>query len=388
MLPPNIFRRIAPVGNPINLKTSDALPPLIDDARIKLVQSGTAALAAAVSVAKMAKAVKGKAEVIIPAYCCPDVVSAIIYNDCTPVLVDFVADQAHMDPREIATAITDNTIAVIAVNFLGLPEHCKQIRAVIQPHNIVLIEDSAQWFPEHGELFENYDGDLVIVSFGKGKPVSLLGGGAIIARNPNLPFDRLQIATPASNRPVWQQRLLFIAYNLAIHPWFYWILELLPFIEMGGTHYKPLKTIESMDVSKQRFLSSNINSYRKRTGTGNGLAVILQQLNPAVRNLLAGATSNRPLRLPVLFENPASRGVISRTFKQLGLGASQLYDNVLLDIEGVPSDRLRITGALKNAKSFTSRLLTLPTHKHLNNQRCEDIGRIMEATLPQPTGHV
>jgi len=361
MLPRNLFRRIAPVGNPIGLKTSDTLPALLNDPRVRLVQSGTAALAAAVSVAKMAKPVDGKPEVIIPAYCCPDVVAAIVYNNCVPVMVDFIADRPYMDIDAISNAISASTIAVIAVNFLGIPERCKQIREAIAAHDIVLIEDSAQWFPEQGNLFDNYEGDLVIVSFGKGKPISLLGGGALICRNSALPLERLQLASVQQSSPAWRLRLLFAIYNLVIHPLLHWMLELLPFIEMGVTRYKPLATMAVFDGGKIQFLHENIERYRRRQARHTSAAASYNDHSidlPAVCETYRG---QRLLRYPLLLSSADRARQSIEYSQQQGLGLSPLYQQTL-DAIG-ETDRLAISRtAIINAKNFARQLVTLPTH--------------------------
>lgn len=380
MLPRNAFRRIAPVGNPISLQTRNALPSLLDDARIRLVQSGTAALAAAVSVAKMAKPADGKPEVIIPAYCCPDVVSAIVYNDCTPVMVDFIADRTYLDIDAITASITSNTIAVIAVNFLGIPDRCQQIRAAIAAHEIVLIEDSAQWFPEHGNLFDSYEGDLVVLSFGKGKPVSLLGGGAVICRNPALPFARLQIAPALQHSPAWRLRLLFTLYNLVIHPLFHWLLELLPFVEMGITRYKPLATVAAIDAGKPAFLHANIERYRRRRMAAKVSAISDERCIdlPAVSETYHG---QRLLRYPLLLQSESHAQALIARSKLDGCGLSPLYQRTIDGID--EADRLVTQRQdvnrreATNAKRFAQRLVTLPEHQHVRDQQRQCIAKAM-----------
>jgi len=376
MLPRNIFRRIAPVGNPIALTTTDrAFSELSDDSRVRLVQSGTAALAAAVAVAKTAKQECDKPEVIIPAYCCPDIVAAIVYNDCIPVMVDFIADRTYMDIDAIVASITTNTIAVIAVNFLGIPERCKQIRSAIEQYSVLLIEDSAQWFPERGNLFDSFEGDLVVLSFGKGKPVSLLGGGAMISRNAALSFSHLQIAPPLTQSPVWRLRLLFAIYNLLIHPLFHWLLELLPFVEMGVTRYKPLTTVAAIDKGKLAFLAANIERYRQRrvdapTMISDDHCVDLPTVSETYRG-------QRLLRYPLLMPSDHSARAVIMCSKLKGCGLSPLYQNTLDVIDVVnrlvsPRTSTMSASALTISKSFAHRLVTLPTHTHAkkNNNCC------------------
>ena len=56
------------------------------------------------------------------------------------------------------------------------------LRPLADAAGAVLIEDSAQAFPRDGGG-DFWQGDLVVLSFGRGKPVSLLGGGAVLYRD-------------------------------------------------------------------------------------------------------------------------------------------------------------------------------------------------------------
>ena len=91
-----IFGRIPPVGNPITIKTSNEVPVFPGSLKTYFLNSGTAALAAGLQIAQQHCKAK-KPEVIIPAYCCPDLLSAILYNEMKPVLVDFIPDKPYMD---------------------------------------------------------------------------------------------------------------------------------------------------------------------------------------------------------------------------------------------------------------------------------------------------
>ena len=63
---------------------------------------------------------------------------------------------------------------------MGIPERINAIRATINTNQITIIEDSAQGLPQ--EKPEKYWlGDIVIVSFGRGKPLNLIDGGGIFA---------------------------------------------------------------------------------------------------------------------------------------------------------------------------------------------------------------
>ena len=163
-----------------------APPPTLaaDNEQCFFVQSGTAALAQALIIAKSAFTTDTP-EVIVPGYACPDIISAAVYAGITPILVDLEPDRPYMSLSAIENAVTKNTVAIIAINFMGIPERISAIRGSLGDSGIIVIEDSAQWYPDaDGEtpISSAYHGDLVVLSFGKGKPLSLMGGGALLIK--------------------------------------------------------------------------------------------------------------------------------------------------------------------------------------------------------------
>ncbi len=359
------FRRIAPVGNPISLGTQTLRHPLFDKDKSQLYQSGTAALAAAVLVAKKRKNCK-KPEVIIPAYACPDLVSAVTYAQCKPVLVDIEGKTPYLNLDELKNKLSEQTVAVIAPWFLGIPERFTKIRELIKHNDILLIEDSAQWFPEAPP--ENaFSGDLVILSFGKGKPISLLGGGLLYTTQHEL-YSLFPEPKPVKETSHWMLLFKYLAFNAVIHPWFYWLLELLP-VSMGKTVFKPLTQLQSLPDSHQQYLQTNISAYLNRSSKTQ------QQLSDSLKDisLLSQCETyqqQRLLRFPILINDPAQHDRILQKMQQPGLGASQFYPASLPNIEGIP-DSVKQQGNFPGAEQFAQRLITLPTHQHTGDRQIE-----------------
>src|SRR5690606_25588815 len=111
------------------------------------LDSGTSALSGAIKLAIDARKPAGTPEVLIPAYGCPDLISAIVAQGATPVLVDFIQNRPWMDLEKVEEAISANTVGIVAVNFLGIPERLPQLSAIAKHHSVHLIDDSAQCFP-------------------------------------------------------------------------------------------------------------------------------------------------------------------------------------------------------------------------------------------------
>ncbi len=106
----------------------------------------------------------------------------------TPVFVDVDYDTFNMDveslKRAIAAVAEDNRHrmkAVIAVDLFGQPAKLDEIRAIVQDHGMLLLEDGAQGFG--GELNGKKAcsfGDISITSFFPAKPLGCYGDGGAI----------------------------------------------------------------------------------------------------------------------------------------------------------------------------------------------------------------
>ncbi len=380
-----MFYQLPPVGNPVSLCSSaDAsVSALFSSYQTQFYASGTAALAAAIIAAIKQKGVSAP-EIILPAYGCPDLISAVVYAGAKPVLVDLEVDRPWLDLSQLSAAITENTVAIIAVNLFGIPERWALLREVTEQQGIVLIEDSAQYFPgDHDlpQIQQDWQGDLVVLSFGRGKPVSLLGGGAVLTKKAL--FESLP--RPQHIASGFKQRLLFSLkarlYNVMISPLCYWLPQALPFLHLGETHYQQLADIEAIDQVRLDMLTGNIARYQndaKAVMRGEHISSMLD-LQAGVNNLprLCNVKmSRRLLRYPLLLD-AATRNQVYPKLKQAGLGVSTLYPDSLPKIAGL-NVILDDKQVFPNAERFASQLLTLPTHSHVSEKDIEKIGAILK----------
>src|SRR5438105_523194 len=86
-------------------------------------------------------------EVITTPYTFAATAEVVRYFDAHPVFVDIDAATLNIDPRAIATAITERTRAIIPVHIGGLAADLDEIHAAISGRDIVVIEDAAHAFP-------------------------------------------------------------------------------------------------------------------------------------------------------------------------------------------------------------------------------------------------
>jgi dTDP-4-amino-4,6-dideoxygalactose transaminase len=373
--------RLSPVGEPIELRTlpyanTELFP---ESYRALLLNSGTAALSLAMSIA--ASTAKSRSpEVILPAYGCPDLLAAAYAAGLQPVLVDIQADSPRYQEGGLGAAITANTVAIVAVNFLGIAEDLPSLRILCDTNGLVLIEDNAQYFPLENAN-SSYSGDLVVHSFGRGKPVSQVGGGALLLR-PSIASAAGDIidSLPLQQLTERSWRLKARLFNLVLQPHVYRLLSLLPFLHIGVTRYHALQVIERMDFWRDDYIKRNVELFRKRSRQ------LQQQVDAKLEAINTAAYINLPrllqslqqplLRYPIVCRNKAHCDGLFAELEGNGLGASRMYQLPLPSIDSIPHP---ISGTFAGAEVFSGRLLTLPLTSFVDRPRLEKMFEILEA---------
>lgn len=374
-----MYKMLPPVGEPIRLgPRSD--PPEFTGFHSVWTQSGTAALALAVRLAMDQRPDVARPEVLIPAHGCPDLVAAVRFAGAIPILVDIGPEDPGFDPASLEQAWTKATVAVVAVNFLGIRERVHDLAHAATTRNTWLIEDSAQWYPEpqadENEPFSPTD--AVILSFGRGKPVSLLGGGCLLLNQRHTPLENPPNSTQSSAAVMLSLKL--IAYNWLLRPEFYGWIARMPWLRIGETRYKPLMEIRGMETTRLRLLGANVRQYlaseRWREQALSELFEIRSDLFVDFLRKLQGR-SGRLLRYPVLCRSSSQRNELLQHLTALGLGATAMYGEALPGVPGTAA-LLEKTTAVSGARAFASRLLTLPVHGKVTHR---DISRLKAAII-------
>jgi len=366
-------RFLRPVGNRISLKSHKFDSHQFAPFKISFFQSGTSALAAAILASIKVKGYQAEqAEVILPAYGCPDIISATILAGAKPVLVDFEENLPWMSLQQLKKKISDNTVAVIAINFLGIPERMTELKQILQPLKITLIEDSAQGFPIQ-DANRYWQGDINIVSFGRGKPVNLLGGGAVFCMQEDLnqALPKFTVEQESLSASMKYQLKIFI-YNLTINPILYALLVRLPGLKIGQTLFKPPQNIEAISKSNLDRLSTNLELYRQQNGIAQHINHGLISLHQHQLTDLTTTTDfdlNKPLlRYPLLIKSTKLRDQFYQENKKFGL--SLMYPVALNKIKGL-EQIVDAETCYPNAENFASRLITLPVHNDVTDNDIE-----------------
>jgi dTDP-4-amino-4,6-dideoxygalactose transaminase len=127
-------------------------------------------------------------EIIVPANTYIASILAITENRLKPVLVEPDIQTYNLDPSLIEAAITPKTKAIMIVHLYGQCAYTEKIREIVEKHNFLLIEDSAQ---AHGAVYNGKRtgslGHASGFSFYPGKNLGALGdAGAVTTDDENL----------------------------------------------------------------------------------------------------------------------------------------------------------------------------------------------------------
>ncbi|SNB55501.1 dTDP-4-amino-4,6-dideoxygalactose transaminase [Marinobacter sp. es.042] len=378
--------KLRPVGSHVPLplkKEGGSVPPWELPYRTYFMGSGTEALSAAIKIAIRRKPRILKPEVVVPAYGCPDLIAAIVAQGAKPVLVDLEPNSSFMNEDGIRQAISSSTVAVVGVGFLGITERLELLAHICCENRLFLIEDSAQCFPP---ARKHSLADCIVLSFGRGKPINLMGGGALLVRRAiaedanatlgSYPLKLLKVDA------VWHIRR--VVFNLLLGRISYDLLERLPQLRIGETRFNRIEKIVRLKVPVSLLLKG-IQDFRLRPRIHlkydqqlsaletKGWVMLSRNLHKAD----GAADSQVMLRYPLLAPDRETRNRAIQMLNSRGIGASKFYERPIAEIEGVGEFLPR--GHYPVAKDISERLLTLPTHEDVKQHHIDLIDEILSS---------
>ena len=122
----------------------------------------------------------GRREVLVPAYTCYSVPAAAAAAGLRVRLVD-VDSGGQLDPEALGRLPLERAAALVVCNLFGIAEPLGAVRELTAEAGIAIIDDAAQALGASGpDGPAGGRGDAGVLSFARGKPLSALGGGALV----------------------------------------------------------------------------------------------------------------------------------------------------------------------------------------------------------------
>ncbi len=145
--------------------------------------SGTSAL----HLALLALEVKQRDEVLVPDLTYIAVPNAVSYCNALPIMCDIDPATWNIDPKDIRSRISRESVAIIAVHLYGNPCDMNELMALKKKHGLYLIEDCSESL---GSTYKGKPtgafGDVAVFSFFANKTITTGEGGMVCTNNRKL----------------------------------------------------------------------------------------------------------------------------------------------------------------------------------------------------------
>jgi len=157
--------------------------------RVLLTHSCTAAL----EMAALLLDLEPGDEVIMPSFTFVSTANAFVLRGATPVFVDIRPDTLNLDERQLESAITPRTKAIIVVHYAGVACDMDAVMDIARRHGVIVVEDAAHALMSRykGKPLGGF-GQLATFSFHETKNVISGEGGALVINDPRF-VERAEI---------------------------------------------------------------------------------------------------------------------------------------------------------------------------------------------------
>jgi len=310
-------------------------------------------------------------EVLIPSYTCYSVAAAIAKAGLKIRVYDLDPTTLQPDFDSLRKSTSEKTLAIIFQHLFGIPTPVDEFEEIAQKTGTSLIEDAAQALG--GSIDDHHlgtMGDFSIFSFGRGKPLPIGGGGALIGNDAEI-LSEIQLKHNAKG---YTKLAATATAQILSSPWLYWIPEVLP-LGLGETIFYTDFYISAMQLTIQNLAENSMD--------------ILDDLNTHRRDIAKTyeEASDKSSIIPILdggravytrFPLMTDPRPIPKDLKRLGV--RRMYPKAIADEDAIKpyvvDQKVSTPGATKIAQN----LLTLPTHKGITENLAKEIAG-KEATM-------
>ena len=310
-------------------------------------------------------------EVILPAYTDAGLVLSIQKAGCTARLCDVSLDDFGFSLDGLRKSISEKTLAVVWVEMFGLSGPSEEAFSLLKREGILVVEDCAQSFGGgyRGKRFGSF-GDASFLSLGRGKNLPTFWGGAILTDDAPLAEalkkECRDLPHPFRDRAT--APFFLLGQSTVVHPWIYGALRefLFPLRSRSVPTEIRLSSLTDAQAKIGLSLLTRLEELTRERGKNGSLWRI--QLET-----IRGIRLPRPTdpdgaaypQFPILFEEISKRTKAQEILKGVGIESSVFYPHA---VDG-PFPALGDQGHFPNAQWIAQRILTVPVHPFLDEER-------------------
>ena len=311
-------------------------------------------------------------EVLIPGYTCYSVAASIAKAGLKIKAYDLDPATLQPDFNSLRKSTSGKTLAIIFQHLFGIPTPVNELEEIAQKTGATLIEDAAQAL---GGSIDSHRlgtiGDFGFYSFGRGKPLPVGGGGALIGKD-EVVLSELELKL--SNKGYISLLSTAITQVLS-SPWVYWIPEMLP-LGLGETIFDPHFNVSAMQPVMQILAENSmgiiddLNTHRRHIAKKYEEAFDHECISPIPDGGSAVYT-----RFPLM----ASPGPILKGLKRLGV--RRMYPKAIVDEETIKPYLADQEASTPGASEIAQNLITFPTHLRVGEKLAIDIANITKKSF-------
>lgn len=381
----SVLRFVAPAGAPLPVcaVVSAQLVPLEDGRGLReilrarlgvqhlfLVSSGRAALTVLL---KVLEQLSGRREVIIPAYTCFSVPSAVARAGLQLRLCDVDPKTLDLDQNALLRLDLSKALCIIPSGLYGMPGDLVRLEGISRRYGLFLIDDAAQCL---GGLLGGRPcgtfGDAGFYSLARGKNITAMGGGILLTHREDLAHliaREVSKLAPPSAREACLAVLSSLVYAVMLQPSRYWIVASIPCLGLGISRFDANFEMIQLSAYQARLaahLFPLLDSYNRiRRNNADDLRGGIEGAEGIeIPRPVAGANPVY-VRFPILARDETHRSYLLRRLSAAGIGASMSYPTAIGDIPGIQRYLVRDQQPCPGARGVARRIITLPTHPHV-----------------------
>lgn len=346
------------------------------------VSSGKAALT---TILQVLAAASPRRKVIVPAYTCFSVPSAILRAGCDVVPCD--VDPETLDYRfpDLEALVSGDILCIVSPHLLGHAADILRTKGIACRFEIPVVEDAAQAMGGAEESrWLGTQADVGFFSLGRGKNVTAGSGGVILTNSDSLGSALAQQCKQIPEASWISQVQAFIeavATAILIRPSLYWLPAGLPFLRLGETKFEPdfpLYRLDGMRASllaswQLRLEESNAERVRHSQDMLDALQTSLGRFEPTCRE------ATPYLRVPVIFPSAEMKVRACQVSAASGLGVSGLYPSSISEIPALRSTCG--TSQFPGAQVLADRMVTCPVHHYVTHQDIMNIAGALQGVV-------
>ena len=367
------------------------------------VSSGKAALAVILMALKEMHPERD--EVLIPAFTCFSVASAIVRSGLRIRLCDLEQGTFDFDRRKLSDILfaqgregkgtpevldRERLLCVVPTHLYGIPAEVDRLRELVDDPDVVIVEDAAGAMGgvSKGRKL-GCQGDVGFFSLGRGKAFCAVEGGVILTNRDDIARGiREQILSlPGAGVMDMLSHVFYaIALSLLQRPSLFWLPSAVPWLRLGETIYDPcfkMRRLSPVAAGIAAGWEDKLHQLRKaraacmnrwKNAVGEGLNLLLPP----------GAELPDLVRLPFIVASEEWRDWILSQSRDHGLGLRPSYPQGIFGIDAL-REMFRFS-PFPVAASYARRLITLPVHPYVTEADVKNMSEMISKMHSRSSG--